>query len=321
MSNPQRSRNHHWWPVGLQRHWIDKKGNVSWIEPGGEISRKQVENRKIGYKIHGHTMFQGSTWETNFENDFDIDNEVHVIADELKGLKHFGRKPSEFIGLTSLLFRKDRTLRDMCKFYDLNEQLHRNLLLLIHSLLIRSPAKRFRYEHYPEMAGLPPDKDVGKANMNQNYAIAKKLCREGLISNQYFVLLHSPLKRFIFGDGSLDWLTDGLVAGRITGQAIVSLTPNLCVYFCTPTRMRRSPNCASLGVAPWIVDWVNEITQVYSRDRLFFRGKAPLLTEAFRKGEFLEHGKRADDLIDMLDDIAGINKQGSLFRMGPTGVR
>ena len=32
MSNPQRSKNHHWWPVGLQRYWTDKKGYVSWIE-------------------------------------------------------------------------------------------------------------------------------------------------------------------------------------------------------------------------------------------------------------------------------------------------
>ena len=321
MSNPQRSKNHHWWPVGLQRYWTDKNGYLSWIEPSGKISLKQATNRKIGYRIHGHTMFRGSNWETNFEREFDIDNEVHVIVDMLKGLKPYGRTPSELIALMARFFRKDRTARDMCKFYDLNEQLHRNLLLLIHSLLIRSPARRFRYEHYPRMIGLPPDENVGKANMSQNYAIAKKLCRKGFISKQYFVLMHSPLKKFIFGDGSLDWLTDGLIAGRIDGRAIVSLTPYLCVYFCTPPRMRHSPNCATLCVAPWMVSWVNEITQIYSKDKLFFLGKAPILTEEFRRGTFLEHKKRADDLIDMLDEIAGIKKQNGLFTMAPKGVQ
>ena len=319
MSNPQRSKNHHWWPVGLQRYWTDKKGYVSWIEPGGKISLKQATNRKIGYRLHGHTMFRGSNWETNFESDFDIDNEVHVIIDTLKGLKPYGRSPSELIALMTLLLRKDRALRDLCKFYDLNEELHRNLLLLIHSLLIRSPAKRFRYEHYPKMIGLPPDENVGKANLSQNYTIAKKLCRKSSISNQYFVLLHSPLKKFIFGDGSLDWLTDGLSAGRIAGRAVVSLTPRLCVYFCTPMRMRPSPNCALLSVAPWMVNWINEITQIYSREKLFFLGKAPMLTEEFRGGKFLEHKKRADELIDMLDDIAGIKRQPSLFTMAAKG--
>ena len=266
-------------------------------------------------------MFRGSSWETNFESDFDIDNEVHVIVDRLKSLKPYGRIPSEFLGLLKLLFRKDKSLRDMCKFYDLNEQLHRSLLLLMHSLLIRSPAKRYRYEHYPGMIGLPPDENVGKANMSQNYAIAKRLCRNGFTSNQYFILLHSPLKKFIFGDGSLDWLTDGLIAGRISGRAIVSLTPFLCVYFCTPMRMHPSPNCASLSVAPWVVDWINEITQIYSKDKLFFLGKAPILTNEFRGRKFLEHETKADELIDMLDKIAGIKSQSNLFSMAPRGVR
>ena len=313
MSNSQRSRNHHWWPVSLQHYWADKRGYVSWIEPSGKISRKQATNRKIGYKIHGHTIFRGSNWESNFENEFDIDNEVHVIVDTLKGLKPYGRTPSELIALIKLLFKKDRTLADMCHFYHLNDQLHCNLLLLIHSFLIRSPARRYRYAQYPTIAGLPPDENVGKANMSQNYASAKKLCQEGFISNQYFVLLHSPLKNFLFGDGSLDWLTDGLVSGRIDGRALVSLTPHLCVYFCTPKRMHPTPNCASLSVAPWMVDQVNEIIQIYSRDKLFFLGRAPKLTEAFQQGSFLEHKQRADVLIALLDEIAGINEHGSLL--------
>lgn len=303
MASGNKSKNHHWWPVGLQSYWADRAGDVSWIEPDGKIDKKRFVNRKIGFKIHGHTIFRCTVWESNFEDEFDIDNDVHKIIPALQGMKPFGRTPKEFFALIKMLGKKDRSLRDMCKFYHLDEELHRNLLLLLHSLLIRSPGNRSRYEGYPRMIGLPPDEDVGKGNMVQNYRIAKKLCQKGLISNPYFVLMHSPLKKFIFGDGSLDWLTSGLVANRINGRTLLPLTPHLCVYFCTPMSMPRSPNYASLSVAPWMVDWVNYITQIYSKDKLFFLGKPPKITDAFRQHQFLEHKEKTDALIDMLDEI------------------
>lgn len=318
MARGNNSKNHHWWPVGLQQYWADSREDLSWIEPDGTIQKKRPANRKIGYKRHGHTILKGSVWESNFESEFDIDNEVHCVVASIRDLKPFGRTPSEFFSLLKLLRKKDRTLRDMCKFYHLDEQLHRNLLLLLHSLLIRSPANRSRYEGYSGMMGRPPDEEVGKVNMVQNYRIAKKLCSTGFVSNQYFVLLHSPLKKFIYGDGSLDWLTSGLIANRINGRALLPLTPHICVYFCTPMAMRTTPNCAALSAAPWMVDWINEITQIYSKDKIFFHGRPPKLIDAFRKKQFLEHTKKSDTLIDMLDEIAGTRKQKGLLSIGPS---
>jgi hypothetical protein len=68
--------------------------------------------------------------------------------------------------------------------------------------------------------------------------------------------------------------------------------------------MRRMPNCAAFSAASWQVDWINKLVQIYSRDQLFFRGRAPELTEAFRIRQFLE--RRTDALLDMLDEVAGI---------------
>lgn len=70
--------------------------------------------------------------------------------------------------------------------------------------------------------------------------------------------------------------------------------------------MRRSPNFAAFNAAPWIVDWINDLTQIYSKDKLFFHGQPPKLTEAFREGKFFTLKKRSDALIEMLDEIAGI---------------
>ncbi|NDU99933.1 hypothetical protein [Pseudoroseicyclus tamaricis] len=313
MASGRSSRNHHWWPVGLQSYWTDRFGYVSWIGPGGCIEKKRSVNRKIGFKIHGHTIFRGTDWESNFEYEFDIDNEVHKIISALQGMTPLGRTPKEFFALIKMLGKKDRSLHDMCKFYHLEEQLHRGLLLFLYSLLIRSPGSRSRYEGYPEMIGLPPDEEVGKGNMVQNYRIAKKLCMSGLISNQYFVLMHSPLKKFIFGDGSLDWLTGNLVANRINGRALLPLTPHLCVYFCTPMAMRSTPNCASISVPPWMVEWVNGITQIYSKEKLFFLGKPPQISDAFRRNQFLEHAEQKDALIDMLDEAIGNKRSRNHF--------
>ncbi|MER8948295.1 MULTISPECIES: hypothetical protein [unclassified Mesorhizobium] len=309
-----KSREHHWWPVGLQKYWADKNGDVWWIEPDERVEKKRARNRKIAKKAHGHTVFKGNVWETNFEGDFQsADDVAPSIVETLISLKPLGTNISEFFKMIPLFFKRDRNLRDMCRFYDLPEDVHRGLLLVLFSLLIRSPGSRFRFESYPELVGLPPNEDVGKGNMRQAYSTAKERCENGLISNQYFVLIHSTYKKFIFGDGHLDWLTGGLLANRIDGRALVPLTPHLCVYLCTPRYMRSTPNCASFSAAPWIVNWINNITQIYSQDRLFFVGKPPVLTEPFRRRQFLEHGRKSDELIDMLDEIAGIRKSDRLI--------
>jgi hypothetical protein len=100
MAGGSRSKNHHWWPVGLQSYWADKNGDVSWIEPDGIVDKKKSENRRIGFKRHGHTLFRGGAWGgSNFEGEFDIDSKVHQIVEHLSALKPLGQTMSEFLGL------------------------------------------------------------------------------------------------------------------------------------------------------------------------------------------------------------------------------
>lgn len=305
MAKKSNSKNHHWWPVALQNYWSDKNGNVSWIDPTGTVCQKKSANRKIGHKIHGHTLFRGDVWgETNFEHEFDIDNEVHKVIDSLKAIKPQGKKHSALRIWWRSVRRSDQAIAETCAIHHFEEQAGRDLLLLIYSLLIRSPAYRSKYENFPAKFGLPASENVGKANMRQTYLLAKKLCQKGVMTNRFFVILHSDQGRFICGDGYLDWLSGGLQANRVNGRAVVPLTPHLCVYISTPMTMRTNRNCAAIRAAPWMVERVNEITQVYSRDRLFFLGRKPPLTDNFRKQEFLEHSNYRVDLLDQLDEIA-----------------
>src|SRR3546814_4419742 len=126
MGKQSNSREHHWRPVGLQKYWADKNGDVWWIEPDGTSDKKRARNRKIAYRSHGHTIFRGNVWETNFEGEFEsADNGVPKIINALLGMKPLGRTPSEFLSMMMLMFKKDRHLRDMCKYYHLNEEIHR----------------------------------------------------------------------------------------------------------------------------------------------------------------------------------------------------
>lgn len=304
---------HHWWPEALQKYWTDKNGSIHWINPSGEVKSKK-NLKKVGSKRHGHTILKNNVWETNFEKEFSIDNEINRVIEGLISLKPLGRTPREFLSLLLLIFKRDRSLSDMCKRYSMDEKLHRNLLALLYSLAIRSPARRFRYERTGMRWGFGPNEDMGKMNMFQHFMAAKSLFDHGSLSGHRFVILHSPIKKFCFGDGMLDTIDTSLpgngIGGMIGigGRILMPLTPNLCVYFCTTLKKDNAENTASVSVAPWMVDLVNEIVQIYSGNIIFFSGEPPKLTEHFRKGVFLKHNYREDYLINLLDDVAGVQK-------------
>lgn len=285
--NEKESKEHHWWPVGLQSYWADENGDVSWITPDGSINKKRYRNRKIGQKIRGHTLLRSGRWKTNFEDEFSIDSKVHDIVEALLSLSPDGFQPLE-----------------MEKGF-IEDQLSRDLQLFVMSLLIRSPSSRHRYELYPTMVGLPPNEDVGKANMNQSYRLARKICETGIISNRHYTLLSSAEPHFIYGDGCLDWISASLLAQRISGRALIALTPHLCLYINTPTVMRINRNYASIRATPSMVARANRISQIYSKEKLFFLGDVPKLDRDFRRGEFLQHAVFTDGLFDELDTMTG----------------
>lgn len=301
----QGSREHHWWPVGLQRHWTDASGNVSFIDPQGRVGRKKAVNRKVAKKAHGHTVLLNGPWTTNFEPDFErADDSINAVLSSLAQYKAKGGTSFwEFLAFMSLLFKRDRKFRDICQYYEMDSRLTSSLALLICSLLIRLPARRHVYEQVSQWVGLPPDPNIGKMNMRQFFHTASRAIENGASASMFFVLIRSPWREFVYGDGVLDWMSDSLSSMHIHGRALLPLTPNLCVYVCTPMVRHGKYNCASFYAGSWIVDAVNEFTQIYSRDLLFFRSMKPKLTDHFKRGQFLTHEVKKDSFFDMLDDV------------------
>jgi len=311
-------KNHHWWPVGLQaRYWADKKGYVSWITPDGIVRKKKAKNRKIAYKRHGHTISFSDEWKHTFEDDFSIDGEVHRIIEGVKEFDPLGTKIRDFRAIFRKIISGQASSKDFCAYYRIKPDLHRDLLLLILSLLIRSPANRDQYEQYPSIAGLPRNTEIGKANMVQEFRFAKKRITEGPLAGQFFVFLNSPKGRFVFGDGALDWISREFSYGVPNGRALISLTPHLCIYFCTPRLMCSSINCASLVAPTWLVKEINSITMACSRQNLFFLGKPPRLTKAYMCGQYLELESAEIPAINLLDGISGNQGRNEGVGVGP----
>ena len=285
MASSKEPKQHHWWPVGLQRYWGDEAGYVSWIVPDGSTEKKRFKNRQIGQKRRGHILFRGSVWQSNFEGQFSIDSKIHDIVEAIIALAPDGHEQGAL------------------KHYHIDDQTNRDLTLFILSLLVRSPSQRNVYELYPTLANLPPNEDVGKANMSQQYRIARRLCETGIISNRHFTFLHSEEPTFICGDGCLDWLSASLMANRINGRALIAITPHLCVYINTPMMMRTNRNCAAIRATPSMINRANGITQIYSKEQLFFLGSPPELTTDFQRGKFLQHATFTDGLLTELDAL------------------
>ena len=253
-------------------------------------------------------MLRGTVWESNFEPFFDAeDNSIHETIKALQELKGFGSTPTEFVSMLWSILRRDVGAKKLTKAHAFDEQSHRDLVRLVFSLLIRSPSSRRQRENYIKWMrpDAEPNEETGKANMSQDYRIAKDLWESGPISTQTFILLHSPYRKFITGDGYFDALTPNLVAGRIDGRALVPLTPSLGVYFCTPNPKIGMNNMIALTVPAWMVDKINSRTQVYSKEQLFFVGKPPKIEEAFKRNEFLNYSQYRDEILDILDEVAG----------------
>lgn len=251
-------------------------------------------------------MRGGGVWETSFEDMFDIDDKVHAIVANLSSFEPPVSPNFLFFRLLEYVEPFNGLEAENVRRYKMDEEDQRDLLLLIYSLLIRSPGFRWRCERLPKVFGLPENEGVGTANIHNNFRSAKRLCKNKFFPLLHFVILRNRGRNFVAGDGYLDWLTGGLIADRVSGCALLPLTPSLCVYVRSlQSRGSEAPDCTAISVGSKVVDQINDLTQIYSGRKLFFKGKPPKLTEHFKNGEYLQHSNFIDPFIDKLDEKAG----------------
>jgi hypothetical protein len=144
-------------------------------------------------------------------------------------------------------------------------------------------------------------------NINQHYRqVVSSLERGGKL-----VLLRSGTDEFIMGEGYLNTLVGTMVQTQY--HCLVPLTPTMAVLAFAPLRSWTDPPICTIGLRREEVDLVNNVTQAYSRDYIFYRKEAPRLIDAFRVREFriIQH-HRFDWLDALMHAVAGFTSKRNL---------
>lgn len=290
---PLKTALHHWWPRGLSGLWKGEDGKVTRLSWDGKTLR--APPKQFSAITNGHHVKLNGPWAGSVEPVFDdADSVLPLLAVKLKDLSYVDGQSNAAIEqriTPHAIASDDRRL--------LGEGLA--------SLLVRCPANRNRLHLTTERFWGRTGDQVGKhddtliaLNINQHYRqIVQSLERGGKI-----VLLRSGEREFITGEGYLSTLTGNTV--DLQYRCLVPLTPTLAVLAFASRRYWADPPICTVGLIPTEVNIVNDVTQIYSRDYIFYRNEAPKLIDAFTAHEFsIVQYHRFEWLDRMMQAIAG----------------
>lgn len=272
---PLKSELHHWWPRALSRLWEDSDGMVTRLSCDG--TKRRAPAKQFGGLTNAHHMKIGGPWSTTIEPLFgDADTILPKLAQKLELLSFIENKgPSAF----------ERRFTPHGMLADDRMLLGEGLA----SLLVRCPAHRnmlhLTTERFWGRTGdqvHKHDDSLIAGNIHQHY----QQVVASLKSGGRIVLLRSGQQEFAMGEGYLSTLV-GLTI-QLQYHCLLPLTPTLAVLAFAPGRYRANPPVYAIGLAPEEVDYINDVTQIYSRDCIYYRSKPPRVIEAFKVHQFQE---------------------------------
>jgi hypothetical protein len=299
--------NHHWWPVGLQRYWADHNNDISIVTSDGKIEKKKYHRRKIGNKRRGHYVDMGdSPWSQTFEHIFDeVDDSIPYLINHLsKEYPAKGRKLRDWIDIVKRRLRKKLETKDISNFYELPAEVEKKLLIFIFSILLRSPSFRAKSNALPVSMGLPENPSIGAVTIwNRFCTVERQIKLRPPLG--FFILFHSIKSEFIFGDGILDGITGTAGGQSIRGRCLVPLTPRLCLYYFTVGSRVGGTKIVAINAGAELVGHINSLTQIYSKEKLFYRYAKPRIEDHFFKNLHLKLRYHKDRWLSEFEDLAG----------------
>lgn len=294
----RKGEKHHWWPEALSQYWTNTTGQIHCIRAGGGAFPANPGN--IARITAGHDLRFGddSGWTRSYEGIFDdADNSFRETVAWLQNVARSDRL--ERTGSADGGFRSQAC----------SDAEWQRLILGIASLNVRSPRHRERCTAMAMKLRAKVDKEERKnlitINMLQGYPeVVDSLAAHGKIA-----IFFSESCELIFGDGFYSNLNSPYGDCSLT-RMLVPLTPNAAVLYVSPMRYIREPRLVTCFAGCELVQMFNEMTQVYSKDCLFFRFQAPVVGENFLANEHLQVA-RADPMDRVIASIPGIDSGSS----------
>jgi hypothetical protein len=291
---PPKPANHHWWPRSLSKQWAGSDGGVSQLSWDGSEVRSNPSNFGAIRNAHHLTRGNDSPWNATFEPVFDkADNTFPSLTEWLLRLnaKRAGRD----------------TFDDRFEAKPLSQERRLELAECLASLIVRSPRSRnnikITIESYlavDRTSGYSVDKTLIAANMHSSQGVVSKTISGG----GKFVVLISDRDELICGDGFLHNFPIG-TDRSISPRCIIPILPSVAILYARPISYRPQPELITMLLRPNEVRFLNDIVQVYSCKRLFFRSQRPKLISKFTKCEHMELAYHSHPWLDQLIEAAG----------------
>lgn len=279
---PLKSALHHWWPACVSKHWEGEDGKVGWLKPDGTHLR--LASHRLGAIGNGHLIKLGhggapSHWDESFESEFDdADTHFPTFIDWLEQL------PREELGASA-------GLRDRYMPVEATEQELLRAVECVVSLAVRSPMNREASVSLAErLRGGSLPRPEREALMGLNIRRQQKLIVNDIGTRAKFVVMFSPNKEFLFGDGfyhNVSYAHPPLT----TVEILAPITPWISVLICRHRQYMKNPQLTSIVLTDAEIDGLNLAIQVYSRNAIYFRNALPIPHEAYLTGQ---HRKFAD---------------------------
>lgn len=129
--------------------------------------------------------------------------------------------------------------------------------------------------------------------------------RKALGARGKALVVFSPAKEFIFGDGFFSNLTppgDHLISPKL----FVPLTPRTAVLFARPSRSSVEPRLLTLVVSEKEAEALNLGVQVYAKDAIYYRSERPTPTDDFTKAKHLVFSDHRNPIDQLIYQIPGV---------------
>jgi hypothetical protein len=279
-----RGEKHHWWPKSLSNFWIDNKGLVYRIDANGKVIPSKP--KEFGAISDGHNLIfsQKSSWESTIEDYFDKpDSSMGSVVNFLQALKE--REKEELFNLND----SEKELLDLSK----------ECLI---SLLVRSPRYRNGICYLIEsLRGKLPkaeEKSLVSSNIHQKYrALVNKSLNTGKL-----LVLFSEQDEFIYGDGLFSNLTVNTQSFS-DFYSLVPFTPSISLAWSVPREYKTKPEINFSILNNDQVKLINNATQIYSKDYLFFRSQQPELLEEFKAREHSQYNATMNPISSIIYNL------------------
>lgn len=295
-----KSERHHWWPECVSQHWQDESGGLHWLLPDGAV--RSSTPRNFGVVTNGHFIKLGQTpgeetvWDQNFEPIFArADDSFPKVIEWLQSLD---RRPGPDDRLHEGRFYGQQATDDKLRL----------LVECLLSLAIRSPMNREAAVGLAERFRGPLAERERNTLIALNMRDSLNRALEAVGTRGKFVVLYSPDREFVFGDGFYSNLRSP-VQHSYRARMLVPITPDISVLHVQPSQYSVEPRLMTMVLNSEEADAANEVVQVYARQALFFRSQKPNISEnykCFAHKQFSDHNNPVDRIIH---SIPGVRQQ------------